>query len=85
MKGYRIEFTKQAVKDVEKLPPKLRRKLKDILEEVISKNPYTGKRLLGELEGSYSYRLTFQDRIVYSIDKEKKIIYIERARTHYGE
>jgi Txe/YoeB family toxin of toxin-antitoxin system len=85
MKRYRIRFARQAVKDVEKLSPRLKKKLRDILEEVISKNPYAGKRLLGELEGSYSYRLTFQDRIVYSVDKEKRVIYIERARTHYGE
>jgi len=84
MKRYTIRFTKQAVKDVETLSPKLKKKLKNILEEVISKNPYTGKKLLGELQGSYSYRLTFQDRIIYSIDRKKQIIYIERAKTLYG-
>ena len=40
---------------------------------------------MGGLAGSYSYRLTYQDRIVYSMDIKKKIVYIERARTHYGE
>jgi len=59
--------------------------LREILIEVISRKPYEGKKLIGDLHGSYSYKLTFQDRIVYSIGEENKTIYIERAKTHYGE
>ena len=80
-----VRFTKQAKKDVESLTPKLKAKLRDILVEVLAPNPYEGKKLLGDLAGSYSYRLTYKDRIVYSLDEEHRIIYIERARTHYGE
>jgi addiction module RelE/StbE family toxin len=83
--GYEIQFTRRAKKDVEKLSPKLKKKLKDILMEVIAQDPLQGKKLIGDLKGSYSYPLTFKDRIVYSIDSEKKIVYIERARTHYGD
>lgn len=83
--SYQILLSHQAEKDIRTLTPKLKEKLKIILTEVISKNPYIGKKLVGELQGSYSYRLTYQDRIVYSVDKEKKVIYIERAKTHYGE
>ena len=50
-----------------------------------AKTPYEGKKLLGHLAGSYSYRLTYQDRIVYSIDDVTRTVYIERARTHDGE
>jgi len=84
-KKYEIQITRQAKKDIDKLTPKLRNKLKAILSEVLATDPYEGKKLLGDLEGSYSYRLTFKDRIIYSIDEETKIVYIERARTHYGE
>ncbi len=82
---YKIRITHRAEKDIKKLAPKLRQKLYDILTEVITKDPFQGKKLIGDLEGNYSYRLTFQDRIVYSIDQQKKIVYIERARTHYGD
>jgi len=82
---WEIRLTKQARKDVEKLSPKLREKLRDILVEVLAHDPYEGKRLLGDLEGSYSYRLTFKDRIVYSLDEKRHILYVERARTHYGD
>lgn len=83
-KLYEVRITHRAEKDIRTLSPKLQKKLQDILSEVIAKNPFEGKKLLGDLEGSYSYRLTYQDRIVYSIDKERRIVYLERARTHYG-
>ena len=82
---YAIRITRRAEKDIGKLTPKLRSKLYDILTEVTAKNPFQGKKLLGDLAGSYSYRLSYKDRIVYSLDPKGKIIYIERAATHYGE
>ena len=82
---YEIRLTKEALKDVNKLSPRLKSKLKDILERIISHEPYSGKKLVGQLKGIYSKRLSFQDRIVYTIDEEEKKVYIHRARTHYGD
>jgi Txe/YoeB family toxin of Txe-Axe toxin-antitoxin module len=82
---YDIRITKQAKKDINTLTPKLRAKLRDILVHVIAADPSEGKKLLGDLAGSYSYRLTYKDRIVYSVDERTKTVYIERARTHYGD
>ncbi len=82
---YEIPITHRAEKDIKKLPRKLQDKLFDILTEVIARDPFIGKRLIGDLEGSLSYRLTYQDRIIYSIDQKHKIVFIERARTHYGD
>ena len=82
---WEIWLTGQAKRDVQHLPPKLKAKLRDILVEVIARNRYEGKKLLGDLAGSYSYRLLYKDRIVYSLDEARQIAYIERARTHYGE
>ena len=79
---YAIRVTRRAEKDIGKLTSKLRAKLYDILTEVIAKNPFLGKKLLGDLAGSYSYRLSYKDRIVYSIDTKAKVVYIERAATH---
>jgi mRNA-degrading endonuclease RelE of RelBE toxin-antitoxin system len=80
---YIIQITRRAEKDIKKLTPQLRRKLREILTEVIMHDPYQGKKLLGDLAGSYSYRLTYKDRIVYSIDTDTHMIYVERAATHY--
>ena len=82
---YTIRITRRAEKDIMKLTPKLRAKRYDILTEVIAKNPFQGKKLVGDLAASSSYRLTYKDRIVYSIDTKGKVVYIERAATHYGE
>ena len=83
--AYEIQITRRAEKDVHKLTPQLRHKLHEILTEVIAYDPFQGKKLVGDLAGSYSYRLTYKDRIVYSIDSKNRVVYIERAATHYGE
>jgi len=82
---YHIELTKQAQKDVAKLTPKLKAKLKDILRYKIAVEPETGKSLTGNLKGYYSVRLSFQDSIVYRIENERCVVLIVRAKTHYGE
>ena len=85
MRGYEIRITKQALKDMQKLSPKMKNKLKSILLEVLSKTPYEGKRLVGDLKGNFSLRLNIYDRIVYSIDEDTKTVFIKRAKTHYRE
>jgi Txe/YoeB family toxin of toxin-antitoxin system len=82
---YEVRFTKEAKKDVDKLTPKLKKKLKQIIQTRISISPYNGKKLVGDLAGFYSIRLSYQDRILYTINDEQKLIYIHRAKTHYGE
>ena len=52
--SYTILLTNQARKDVDRLNPKLKKKLKNILEEIIVYDPYRGKKLIGDLLGSYS-------------------------------
>jgi len=83
--SYKIQITKRAVKDINLLSDNDKNKLKSILKEILSEEPYLGKKLIGDLKGNFSYRLNLKDRIVYSINEEKKIIYIKRARTHYGK
>lgn len=68
-----------------KLAPALKRKLREILVEQVAMEPLAGKRLVGDLHGFYSIRLTFKDRIVYSVDEQARIVFIHRARTHYGD
>ena len=85
MPEYKISITKQALKDIRKSSPKTKKKLKAMLEEVLAKTPFEGKPLIGDLKGNYSLRLNIHDRIVYSIDEELKVVYIKRAKTHYGD
>ncbi|HEY9702487.1 MAG TPA: type II toxin-antitoxin system RelE/ParE family toxin [Allocoleopsis sp.] len=82
---YKIVFSQKAGKDIAKLTPQQKDKLKIILQQILSINPYIGKPLKGDLKGLYSYRLNIKDRIVYEIIPSEQTILIIRARSHYGE
>ena len=82
---YKVRFTREAKKDIAKLSPKLKQKLKTLIQNTISINPCAGKKLVGDLTGFYSIRLSYQDRIVYTIDDRQNLIYIHHTKTHYGE
>lgn len=56
-----------------------------ILREQVAPNPRCGKRLVGDLAGFFFLRLTYQDRVVYSIDDKSRTTFVHRARTHYGD
>lgn len=83
--NYQVVLTKEARKDFEKLSPKLREKLKEVLCGELLTNPYGGKKLVGDLAGFFSLRLSYRDRIVYSIDELHHRVYVHRVKTHYGE
>jgi Txe/YoeB family toxin of Txe-Axe toxin-antitoxin module len=52
---------------------------------VIAENPHWGKRLVGDLARSFSYCLSHRDRIVYSLEEDRRVVYVERARIQYGD
>jgi mRNA interferase RelE/StbE len=82
---YAIRFTKEAARDVDKLPARLKEKLKIVLREQVAPNPRCGKRLVGDLAGFFSLRLSYKDRLVYSVDDDSRTVFVHRARTHYGD
>jgi addiction module RelE/StbE family toxin len=84
VKKYKLIFSKQAKKDIEKLTPKLKEKAKKVCI-MLSENPFVGKPLLGDLKGFYSIRLTYKDRVLYSINNDEVQVYVLRVKTHYGE
>ena len=85
MNPFAVRFTQEAAKDVKRRPPRLKRKLREILLADVAIDPFSGKKLVGDLSGFYSVRLTHKDRIVYSVDETTHTIFVHRARTHYGE
>ena len=85
MTPYAIRFTKEAAKDVAKLSPRLTAKLKIVLREQVAPDPLCGKRLVGDLAGFFSMRLSYKDRLVYSIDEVSGTVIVHPARTHYGK
>lgn len=85
MGSFQVLFSKQAQKDIALLTLKQKEKLRQITQQILAVNPYTGKALKGELKGLYSYRLNRTDRIVYEVLETDKVVFVIRARTHYGE
>ena len=66
-------------------PQNSKKKLKDIAINQMAEEPHNGKKLIGDLTGFFSTRLSYKDRIVYSINEEDNTVTIHRAKTHYGD
>lgn len=82
-----LVFTKQAQKDAKKIASAgLKEKAQRILA-IVQQNPYQNpppyEKLLGDLSGAYSRRITLQHRLVYQIYDSEKIVKIIRMWTHY--
>lgn len=80
---YRVVLSARAVKDAGSLSPKVRKKLGEVLRYIVAVHPHGGKKLVGDLKGYWSLRLTLKDRIVYRIEEETRTIIVLRARSHY--
>ena len=75
---YSLKVYKQAARYYQKLSPDKQRKINSALDE-ITKEPFEGikvKKLKGELTGKYRYHAG-DYRIIYSVDKGSRNIYIE--------
>jgi len=85
--SWKIVYTKQAIKDSQKLNSanleKKAQKLIDLLEE----NPYSSnpsfKKIVGNLSGACSRRINIHHRLVYQLYDEEKTVKIIRMWTHY--
>ena len=86
---WQVLFTKQAQKDAKKAASAgLRSKIESLLA-VLAKNPLQSpppyEKLVGDLDGAYSRRITIQHRLVYQLLKEERIVKVIRMWTHYGD
>lgn len=84
---WKIVYTKQAVKDAQKISHSgLKKKTKSLLQ-ILEKNPYQNppsyEKLVGDLHGAYSRRINQQHRLVYQIFEDQKVIKVIRMWTHY--
>lgn len=82
-----VILSKQAVKDIEKLKRAgLAQSAKELLL-LLAADPFTTQskveKLVGNLQGFYSRRINIQHRLVYSIDKENRVIHVLRMWSHY--
>ena len=71
---FELLYTKEAKDNIDKLPLKKKRQIKDALERV-AVDPEAGKHLTGDLKGLYSYR-SGDFRIIYKVFREKVTILV---------
>ncbi len=84
---WNLVYSKYALKDAKKIAAAgLKEKtqaLLDILAKDPLQNPPPYEKLVGDLKGVYSRRISIQHRLVYEIFKKEKTVRILRMWTHY--
>lgn len=84
---WRVVFTKQAQKDAAKLAAAGLRPRAEALLEVLRANPFQNppsyEKLVGDLKGAYSRRVSLQHRLVYQVLEEERTVKVLRMWTHY--
>ena len=85
--NWKVVFTRQAQKDAQQLARAgLRPKAEELLA-IIRRDPRRSpprfEKLIGDLAGAYSRRISIQHRLVYQILDEQRIVKVLRMWTHY--
>lgn len=85
--SWRVVFTKQAQKDARKLASSGLRANAERLLAVLAEDPFQNpppfEKLIGDLEGAYSRRISIQHRLVYQVLKDHGVVKVLRMWTHY--
>jgi Txe/YoeB family toxin of toxin-antitoxin system len=87
MVKWRIVYTREAQKDAKRIAAAGLRPKAEKLIEILSKNPFQTpppfEKLIGDLSGACSRRITIQHRLVYQVLQEMKTVKVLRMWTHY--
>ena len=85
--SWSLVYTRQAQKDAEKLAAAGLRPKAEALLAILAENPYqtppTFEKLVGDLSGAYSRRISLQHRLVYQVLDDAKTVKVLRMWTHY--
>ena len=85
--AWQILFTKEALKDSQKIDRAgLKNKAKNLIS-ILGNNPYQNpppyEKLVGEFKGAYSRRINLQHRMVYQVFSKIKTVKVIKMWTHY--
>ena len=85
--SWSLVYTGQAQKDAEKLAAAGLKPKAEALLAILAENPYrtppTFEKLVGDLSGAYSRRISLQHRLVYQVLDDAKTVKVLRMWTHY--
>jgi toxin YoeB len=84
---WQVLFTRQAQKDARKLSASGLRPQTERLLEILAEDPFQKpppfEKLVGDLAGTYSRRISIQHRLVYQVLEEERVVKVLRMWTHY--
>jgi toxin YoeB len=85
--SWKLVYTRQAQKDARKLSAAGLKDKAEALLELLARNPFQSpppfEKLVGDLDGAYSRRISIQHRLVYQVLKEERTVKVIRLWTHY--
>ncbi|MFH1392784.1 MAG: type II toxin-antitoxin system RelE/ParE family toxin [Patescibacteria group bacterium] len=80
--AWELKFEKRAQKELDKIPAQYRKRILAVFP-LIAVDPFSGKKLEGELAGLYSYRV-WPYRIIYKVYKGILVVVIIRVCHRQG-
>ena len=87
MVAWGLYYTSQAQRDAKKIARSGLREQTEFLIEIIKKNPFQNpppyEKLVADLKGACSRRISAQHRLVYQVFKKERAVKIIRMWTHY--
>ena len=87
MKVWTLVYARQAQKDARKLATSGLKERAQKLLDVIAEDPFAAppryEKLVGDLAGCYSRRISIQHRLVYEVLPDARIVHALRMWTHY--
>ena len=75
--AYKVLIKQSALKDLRSVSKSDQKRLLDVIENTLSKDPYAGKALSGEFKGMYRWR-SGKFRIIYEIQQAILVILVLR-------
>ncbi|MDM8564967.1 type II toxin-antitoxin system mRNA interferase toxin, RelE/StbE family [Candidatus Halobeggiatoa sp. HSG11] len=76
---YKFFIDDNVIKDLKKIDKKWQVKILDVIKTKLVKNPYAGKKLVGNLSEYYRYRVG-NYRIIYEIIEEDIVVVILKIK-----
>ena len=87
MSSWALFFTKDAERDAKRLKQAgLKERAENLLrviEQTPFQNPPPFEKLVGDLRGLYSRRISIQHRLVYQVLQDQQAVKVLRMWTHY--
>lgn len=85
--SWRLVYTSQARRDARKIARSGLKPQAQKLLDIVARNPYQVpppyEKLVGDLAGAYSRRISIQHRLIYQVLDELQTVKIIRMWTHY--